>query len=856
MTDKRSVNLNWLEDAPDRPVGVTWGVPWKEGEFTRNAPLSLTNQAGTSLPMQSWPTAYWPDGSVKWSAHAAVIPASEHKSFTIRKKTPSSSALNLKVVEKENLIEVDTGIIRCLIAKEGNTIIQSLLRRNIEIGKNGRLLALQKNAEESCTAGTYRQERFVSRVTSATVEQAGPIRCVIKLTGRHRCDTSKREWIPFDMRLYFYAGMEDIKIVHTFLYDGNPQEDFIQGLGLSFQVPMRGPLYNRHVRFVGETGVFADSPKGLLTRKTKGRYAELYRQQVKGEIICFDAQEDANFINLLDDSAVWDSFKMIQESSFHYRIAKRTKQGCSWVKAGVGQRAKGLAYAGSIDGGLSICLRNFWQKYPSSMEIKNMSTEQAVLTAWFWSPETHAMDMRHYDTETHVNSSYEGAEELRATPFGVGNTSELQIRVNDSTPTSDELLGFASSSQSPPLLICDPAYYHKVQAFGIWSLPDRSTPIKAMLEERLDDILTFYMKEVEERDWYGFWDYGDFMHSYDPIRHVWNYDLGGCAWQNTELVPNMWLWYSFLRTGRSDVFRLAEAMTRHTSEVDIHHIGEYAGLGSRHNVVHWGCGCKEARISMAGLHRYYFYLTADDRIGDIMDDMKDADYATVALDPMRTYFPKDGHPTHVRIGPDWAAFCSNWLTRWERYEDITYRDKIMTGIEDIKPLQFRLMTGPTFGYNPETSKLTYLGDDNWGRHLAICMGGPQIWFEMAQILKDAEWESMIAEFGEFYNLPPEEKTKRTNGAINPDNFHHPVLSVAIAAYGAYFLKNYDLARTCWEILLTNPFGCTDLKYETERVTYLQELDEITWMNTNEASQWSLNTIISLELIADALAVSD
>lgn len=149
------------------------------------------------------------------------------------------------------------------------------------------------------------------------------------------------------------------------------------------------------------------------------------------------------------------------------------------------------------------------------------------------------------------------------------------------------------------------------------------------------------------------------MHSYDPVRHVWNYDLGGCAWQNSELVPNMWLWVTFLRSGRADVFRMAEAMTRHTSEVDVYHFGEYAGLGSRHNVIHWGCGCKEARIAMAGLHRYYYYLTGDERVGDIMDSVKDADYSTVTLDPMRAYFPKDEFPTHVRVGPDWAAFSSN-----------------------------------------------------------------------------------------------------------------------------------------------------------------------------------------------------
>ncbi|MFP9220046.1 hypothetical protein ACLI2E_16505, partial [Enterococcus faecalis] len=83
---------------------------------------------------------------------------------------------------------------------------------------------------------------------------------------------------------------------------------------------------------------------------------------------------------------------------------------------------------------------------------------------------------------------------------------------------------------------------------------------------------------------------------------------------------------------------MAEAMTRHTSETDSFHLGEYAGLGSRHNVVHWGCGCKEARISMAGLHKFYYYLTGDDRTGDLLTEVKDADYALVKTDPMRAFY--------------------------------------------------------------------------------------------------------------------------------------------------------------------------------------------------------------------------
>lgn len=146
-----------------------------------------------------------------------------------------------------------------------------------------------------------------------------------------------------------------------------------------------------------------------------------------------------------------------------------------------------------------------------------------------------------------------------------------------------------------------------------------------------------------------------------------------------------------------------------------------------------------------------------------------------------------------------------------------------------------------------------MGDDNWGRHLAISMGGPQVWFELAAMLEDPDWEDMLAEFGVFYNLPQEEKDTFTGGLISGKlRFEHPVLSVAIAAYGAYYRKDPATAERCWSILLENPFGCVNLQEEADRVTYMTELNEIDWMNTNEASQWSLNTIIALELIGSAL----
>ena len=47
---------------------VTFGGVWAKGEVPA-ASFQLTAPDGKPLPLQSKPMAFWPDGSIKWSAH-------------------------------------------------------------------------------------------------------------------------------------------------------------------------------------------------------------------------------------------------------------------------------------------------------------------------------------------------------------------------------------------------------------------------------------------------------------------------------------------------------------------------------------------------------------------------------------------------------------------------------------------------------------------------------------------------------------------------------------------------------------------------------------------------------------------
>jgi hypothetical protein len=436
----------------------------------------------------------------------------------------------------------------------------------------------------------------------------------------------------------------------------------------------------------------------------------------------------------------------------------------------------------------------------------------------------------------------------------------MTLFLYDTVPNDEMIMKQADMVQKPAVLVANPEYYHDVKAFGEWSLPNRDTPLKAWLEDELDKAFAFYNKEIEQRHWYGLWDYGDIMHTYDAQRHCWKYDLGGYAWQNTELVPTLWLWYAFLRTGREDIFTMAEAMSRHCADVDIYHFGDLKGLGSRHNVVHWGDSCKEPRMAMAGHHRVLYYILGGDlRIGDAMDDVKDGDFATLNMDPLRYFYKKEEMkmPTHARSGPDWSTYCSNWYTAWERNNDTHYRDKIQTGINDLKKSPMRMISGSNYEYDPETGHLGYIGESAaGGSHLAVCMGGPQTWFELAELLDDEEFKDMLVQYGKFYFLPVEEKQKLSNGLINGNGFVYPYMASALCSYAAKQTGDEHLAYQVWQVLVHSLAG-KDKKDNFDKAVVKnyfnnENLDEMFWISTNFTAQWCLNVIVSLELTKDMM----
>lgn len=799
--NKADVPLHWVGGTSNGPV--CFGIPFSEGELKDVSLLALSN----NIPTDAWVNARWADGSVKWAGLAAVVPQGI-KDISVKRIKQRTKSASPWVSSTNNQIIVNTGKVVVYLPKKGNTILDSLCLTDKRIGGSASLIASANN------------NTFISQLNKVEIEQSGQVRTVVRMEGVHQ--SNDKSWLPFTVRIYFYRGSEQIRLVHTFIYNGDEQKDMIGSLGVRMNVPMREMVYNRHIAFATDNGIWTEPVQPLDGRRILmiGNDRNLQAEQMEGRRIPdYEAFDEKNRL-LLDQWAKWDGFRLSQLTDNSWSIRKRATSQSPWIGTLTGTRSPGFAFVGDVSGGLGVELKDFWQSYPSTIEINKARSSEAELNLWLWSPESEPMNLCHYDTIAHnLNASYEDVQEGMSTPYGIARTSVLNIIAYDKYPGQQVLSTDIRITSNDARLLPTPEYLHEKRAFGIWSLPKDSSD---KVEQRLERYIKAYQHHTEKYKWYGFWNYGDIMHTYDNERQEWRYDVGGFAWDNTELATPMWLWYNFLRTGRHDIWRMAEAMTRHCSEVDTYHIGSFAPLGSRHNVTHWGCGAKEARISQAAFNRFYYYLTSDERTGDLMREQTDADTLLYHLDPMRLAEPRSqfpcNAPARLRIGPDWLAYAGNWMTEWERFGTEKYKNKILVGLQSITSLPDGIFTGNLAkGYDPATGRISYDGDPSIRstNHLMTIMGGFEVMNELLPMADDKAFNKVWLDFARRY--------KQMARDIRHSGF--PVRR--LEAYAAW--KDRDPQRTSnvWDALWKHGDSTS---------------------NTNDAALWSLDAIYMQEVL--------
>ncbi|MGX9219355.1 exo-rhamnogalacturonan lyase family protein [Massilia varians] len=855
--------LQWLDGAPPaRFEGATVGVPWPRGTVKADTAFQLLD-GERAVPVQSWPTAYWPDGSLKWSAHAVPAGVSA-KMLRLRPGRPATPAHPVVLQETTERIIIRSGDLEWIVPRTGSNLIESAARTGRVTMRELRLAGETQDQPDLDATGGLRRQRFTSKLNKVTVEQRGPVRAVLKLEGMHSGEG--REWLPFSVRLYFHAGAESVRIVHSFVFDGDPSKDFIRALGVTAKVPLTDAAYDRHVRLSGEdVGVWAEAvlPVTGLRRDPGKPYREA---QIAGralpplEGMAKAVREGLKWV------PQWGDVSLSQANADGFTIRKRVGAGHPWIDSNSGHRTKGIAYVGGAAGGVAVGLKDFWQRTPTGLDIRGAHTAEAELTAWLWSPAGGPMDLRPYRDATgletvehqmeNLNITYEDYEPGWDTPVGIASTSELTLWVLGSTPTNQVFSDMATQVAAPARPVLAPERIHQAGVFGDWDVADSSTPGRKLLETRLTYQLEQYMREVEQRRWYGFWNFGDIMHDYDADRHMWRYDIGGFAWDNSELATDLWLWYSYLRTGRADVFRFAEAMTRHTGEVDVYHLGRFKGFGTRHGVTHWSDSSKQPRVSNAAYRRIYYFLTADERAGDLMHDLLhvDHDLARINISRKLKKDPDGNTPAGMvdtEFGMVWGSIAPAWLTEWERTGDRRWRDRLLAGMDSIAALPHRWFAASA-PYDPKTGRFTDGGRGMRFSSLNGAFGIGELNSELLTLIDAPKYRKAWLEYSRYYNAPAAELVKHLG--TEPKGRSLVGSHSRITAYAAYHEADRKLALRAWSEFFSEQRYGGVMRTPTHIAgpSVLRPIIEETGYSTNGAVTWGLAAIQNMALIGDTL----
>lgn len=308
-----------------------------------------------------------------------------------------------------------------------------------------------------------------------------------------------------------------------------------------------------------------------------------------------------------------------------------------------------------------------------------------------------------------------------------------------------------------------------------------------------------------------------------------------------------------MRTGSPVAFRLGEAMNRHNRDVDIYHLGRFSGVGTRHNVLHWGCSAKQLRISTCMNRRYHYYLTTDERTGDVLTEVVEADRQLAEINPVRKLpgQPFKAEACRMSPGTDYGAVVSNWLTAWERTGDEKYRNWIVNSMRDIATSEWGFFTD-AFQYDPATKKMTAPDAPPVIYHLSIMFGLPEVCSELIELVDMPEFKEAWLKYCAYSQAPDAVQQEVLGTKFRKYGFKNS--QSRIIAYAAAMKDDDVLAKFAAEYfprkLYQEPNGPRSEKVDVPNV--LNSVEEAWWLTTNDAAQWGLAAMENIALIPDAL----
>jgi hypothetical protein len=327
---------------------ITSGIPLPiEMGILSTAGLGIFDAGNREIPAQFKVLSRWhgrPGDSgraIKWllvTFQSDLSPLSE-RSFHLRRGRGVSPASPVRVTEAPSVVKVDTGPLQFTVSRARFNVIDTLVMKERTI--------IRSSPENGITIRDHEGRVFRSGAIapeSVVVEEAGPIRAVIRMEGVH--SDGKGTLLRSIVRVHAYAGKSHLRVFHalrndnSYGYSAPAEHAYLRDVHLDFKCDL-GMLLK--ASFQDESYILAPGQLRVLEVDMAGADSSSHVKDTNNDL-------HDNFIRRIRD----EGGKALREFG--------GKDGSP-----ENGRDTGFMDLGNEKAGVTVTLRYFWQNFPKSL---------------------------------------------------------------------------------------------------------------------------------------------------------------------------------------------------------------------------------------------------------------------------------------------------------------------------------------------------------------------------------------------------------------------------------------------------------------------------------------------------------
>ena len=529
--------------------GVHSGIPFAKGTVKSTDELILVDAQGKAVPVQFETLSNWDDGSQRWVLlnFKESLGAGQTKNYTLRtRKAGETPPMGDKVTitDANDVFTVDTGKVKFDIPIYAGTMLANIQRRDA----SGNWVSVSKNGLDAIIWRTG-VKKFRSRIENCTVESTGPLKAVIKMEGHHllwdnatnNFDPNEISTFAFIMRVFVYAGSDEIRLQYTFINDDRDNK-------------IR-PSERYHVYAMEEladykwvNGHWVDRPKAIKFREKElldDDYGQVNVHDIKLHLALDDDYTGYRFgvaggapvEGKIDGPVALEQVGPVTSFDYYFK-----QMPYPWVPF----KAQIIHGKGQPS--------NEFDKAEGWVEMRGGKGSVFVGSKFFWQYHPKIYALNRNELEFHV---WNKLEDIPDPEIGFAKTHEITLKFGEPSAAFDT--GSLMAGLNKPLMaVTTPEQYLTSGVFGTF-LPANNTA--------WGDVENYFLKSSENAEKtrasgnvYGVRDFGDVPGiRYVPIFYNLEYDI--------MLGPIV----EYARTGERVFFDETDIMAWHFMDVDVLH---------------------------------------------------------------------------------------------------------------------------------------------------------------------------------------------------------------------------------------------------------------------------------------------